>query len=113
MIDHGLAKTDTAYLDEGVVVTRSADGTTVRLPHLRSAHHQLGVIAILWEVWISAQKEDQDPSREWTVNISDLGEMTLPLIAVMSAIDADLGCAGTRLFVVGSSRTPSLATIGS
>jgi hypothetical protein len=106
MSDTNLAKTITTSFDEGVVVTRSVAGITVRLPRPRSAHHQLCVIAVVWEMLKSARHVD------WTLNISELEEITLPLIAVMCAIDTNLGYAGKRLFVVGGSHTPSFAIKG-
>lgn len=106
MSDTSFAQAITTTFDEGVVVTRSAAGMTIRLPHPRSAQHQLGVIAVVWDVLNSTHRVD------WTVNIAELDEMTLPLIAVMGAIDTHLGRSGKRLFVAGRSHAPSFAVIG-
>ena len=71
------------------------------MPHPISANHQLSIVAALWDVWTAARNDVCGADMEWTIDVSDLDELTLPLIAVMSAIDADLRQAGRKLFVVG------------
>ena len=107
MSARGFSKTVTTTHDEGVVVTRSSAELLIRLPLPQSLGHQLGVIAVVWEMWKSAESDIVGSDTEWTVNISQLDEITFPLIAVMSAIDAGLCRSGKTLLVVGGSHTPS------
>ncbi len=102
----GLSKTLTSSDDEGVIVTRSTAEMLVRLPLPQSLSHQLGVIAVVWELWKSTDGDVRHADTEWTMNISKLDEITLPLLAVMSAIDAGLSRSGRALLIVGASHTP-------
>ena len=89
------------YHDEGVVATRSAGGFLICLPRPISPNHQLGIVAVLWDVWTAARNDVCGADVEWTIIVSELDELTLPLIATMSAIDAELRQAGRELLVVG------------
>ncbi len=95
------SKIETIYHDDGVEATRSAAGFFISVPRPISANHQLGIVAALWEVWTAARNDVCGADLEWTIDVSDLDELTLPLSAVMSAIDADLRSVGSELLVVG------------
>jgi hypothetical protein len=93
-----------AYYDEGVVATRSADRYIISLPTPVSAHHQLSIISVLWRVWKSTRNAVHLRDLQWTVHIPDTDELTIPLTAVLSVIDFDLGRTGHTLAIV-SGRT--------
>lgn len=104
MSNESLANTETIYHDEGVVETRSAGALLIRLPRPISVNHQLGIIAVLWEMSLAVRNDVSGEKMEWTINVSDLDELTLPLIAILSALDVDLHQAGRKFEVVGGSR---------
>jgi hypothetical protein len=106
------AKTVITVLDEGVVATQSAAGFSVCLPRPESARHQLRIVAVLWEVWKATRIEVCRTQAAITLDISALVELPLPLIAVVSAIDGDLGQSGRKLVVVAGHYSDSSAICG-
>ena len=104
-----LARTATVHHDEGVVTRRSTDGCCVCLPRPVTANHELGILAVLWNVWTAARSDTRGADVEWTVDVCEFDKPTLPLVAILSAIDADLRQAGRKLLVVRGPHMPSLA----
>ena len=94
------AKSEIIYHDEGVLATRSAAGFFVHLSRPIAACHQLRIVAALWEVWLASRSEVRGADVEWTIDLSGFGELPLPLIAVISAMDADLRQDGHKPLVV-------------
>jgi len=100
---------ETIEHDEGVVATRSSTGLQVRLPKPESADHELRMIAVLWDLWIAGRIDGCDEEVRWTVRLLDYDELTVPLIAILSAIDAELGRTGHTLLVIGRPAKPATA----
>ena len=96
-----------AVNEDGVTITRSSVGLSVCLPRPVSTSHELRIVAVLWEAWITARNDVCVGNMKWTIDVRQLDEITLPLIAIMSAIDADLTQAGRKPLVVGSAHVRS------
>jgi len=99
------------YHEERVTAMRSASGLLIHLPRPNSAQHQLGIIAVLWEICTAALGDADGEEAPQTINIELEDEMSLPMIATISAINAELEQAGHRLSVVDGLHLPP-STIG-
>jgi len=100
---------ETTCRDEGVVTTQSTSGFCVCLPRPTSAHHELGIAAVLWDVWMADREDDGGEDTQWIIDVCRFDELKLPLMAIISAIDDELSQAGRSLSVLGSAHRRSLA----
>jgi len=90
MTDRDFAVAESICRDEGMTATRSAAGIRICLPRPVSAHHQVCMVATLWEVWSAARNEVSIDKADWIVDVSAMDDLPLPLVAVLSAIQVDL-----------------------
>ena len=102
-------KTEITYHEAGVLATRSTTGYCISLPRPNSTNHQLSIVASLWDAWAGTRNDASDPNMVWTINVAKLEELPPPIIAVLSAIDAELSQEGHMLFVIGSPHPMPLA----
>jgi hypothetical protein len=84
------------YHDEGITVTHSDDGLIIKLPRPSTGQQQLGVIAVLWEICLSAAAEPEDDN---PIHIEVEDEVSLPLMVTITAITTELERVNRRLYV--------------
>ncbi|MFA6243352.1 MAG: hypothetical protein WC655_20605 [Candidatus Hydrogenedentales bacterium] len=107
MLDSEFALAESTCRDEGVTATQSGTGIRLSLPRPVSVNHQICIVAILWEVWKAAQNDACGEKSDWIVDTSAMTELPLPLVAILSVIDADLNQVSRNLFIVYASGRPS------
>lgn len=101
---------ESLHVDEGVIITRTTASYFVTLPDPASTHHQLGIVAELWKAWLASQDDESDKQLEFTIVVSALDRMTLPLISIIAAVHNELKLAGRKLVVLDG-RTCSPVTL--
>ena len=98
------------YNEEGVIASRSKAGFLIFLPRTVSTSQHLCATAALWEVWIASRNDVSDWNANWTIDVSEFDDLPISLIAVISAIEADLIQSGRSLQVVGCSPPLSMGS---